>query len=1000
MIKEFENSVTIDEKIKYYSKHTNIDYSFINDWRDCKTLLNDKYFKQMLVDSQYSYNEFSFAVQPLNISLTTIEQEWEKNFKTIINGFTERDIDINYGVSILSIPFIKYFKEKLLSLSETLKGLKVEEAALTATTNFVLEELFNVFGKIFALKLAEFKVNNNFNTVDKNKRLKEVLLKNLSSKSSFIDIYKEYPVATRIATMRTMFAINNFSSLFSRLEKDSSEIKKFLNKNELSLTNISVSQGDSHEQGNSVMILHFENSKLVYKPKNLEISTVIEKFVSWYVDKSELLSLKFPKGIFKEQYTYSEFIQPKACINVDEINNFYLRYGYLVAICYLFNLNDLHMENIIAQGEHPVIIDLETIFQIAPKLENDSVSAMITKKIEAESIKNSCLLPRGISIGLDEKVELSAFNGVEVKLPNQFVTPVNTDTDDFHYEKRDGYFKGGENIPTKDTSKGIVKVDYEKYRLRVLEGFDDFMSFIIKNKDELMKFMNKFEDYQVRALLKGTERYASLLRYSNHPIYNKKMKYRERLFMNSWAYPYFDKKIVKSEVRDLLFNDIPIFYMKTGSRDLIDSHGLVYRNYFEKSGLDVSLEKIKKLDIREINFQKNILLTCLNISDTYFKNKSSIKISKWQDQSFSYVKEAKRIGDYLIDQSLEYKGEVSFINIDCDQDYHWNLLASDESLYSGTSGISIFFLELFRHTKVIKYYEMYKKIMATSVSQAKFHAFESAFQGWLAPIYPLLLEYSYFGTICEKEFLDLTVKKINNIDSQRLSEIFKQTDYINGLSGVVCLFYKINNTYAPLGDILGEVEKLLRNRIDTSVDSSLEQVGVAHGISGIIFGIISQKNFDKRLIDNLLLKEISLEIEDKNSLKWCKGIIGQIHCRLNILKYYDSKIARNQLFSLLTSLKYQLKNLNYGKDDSICHGLSGVIMIVKDILDYDNSDEWREILSLCVSSLFTTSLFNCYRLDNLNDIFSKGLLNGIGGVGLTYLYANGDVKNNILSFEI
>lgn len=75
-------------------------------------------------------------------------------------------------------------------------------------------------------------------------------------------------------------------------------------------------------------------------------------------------------------------------------------------------------------------------------------------------------------------------------------------------------------------------------------------------------------------------------------------------------------------------------------------------------------------------------------------------------------------------------------------------------------------------------------------------------------------------------------------------------------------------------------------------------------------------------------------------------------------------------------------------------------MIVKDILDYDNSDEWREILSLCVSTLFTTSLFNCYRLDNLNDIFPKGLLDGIGGVGLTYLYANGDVKNNILSFEI
>ena len=49
-----------------------------------------------------------------------------------------------------------------------------------------------------------------------------------------------------------------------------------------------------------------------------------------------------------------------------------------------------------------------------------------------------------------------------------------------------------------------------------------------------------------------------MLRYANHPNYNKEMKYRERLFMNMWAYPYNDKRPIISEVNDLLFNDIPI----------------------------------------------------------------------------------------------------------------------------------------------------------------------------------------------------------------------------------------------------------------------------------------------------------------------------------------------------------------------------------------------------------------------------------------------------------
>ena len=36
------------------------------------------------------------------------------------------------------------------------------------------------------------------------------------------------------------------------------------------------------------------------------------------------------------------------------------RYGKLIGIAFLFNVTDLHYENIIAHGEYPVIIDNET----------------------------------------------------------------------------------------------------------------------------------------------------------------------------------------------------------------------------------------------------------------------------------------------------------------------------------------------------------------------------------------------------------------------------------------------------------------------------------------------------------------------------------------------------------------------------------------------------------------------------------------------------------------
>ena len=42
---------------------------------------------------------------------------------------------------------------------------------------------------------------------------------------------------------------------------------------------------------------------------------------------------------------------------------FYIRFGEILALSYILNATDLHMENLIAYGEYPVIIDLETFIQ-------------------------------------------------------------------------------------------------------------------------------------------------------------------------------------------------------------------------------------------------------------------------------------------------------------------------------------------------------------------------------------------------------------------------------------------------------------------------------------------------------------------------------------------------------------------------------------------------------------------------------------------------------------
>jgi lantibiotic modifying enzyme len=45
----------------------------------------------------------------------------------------------------------------------------------------------------------------------------------------------------------------------------------------------------------------------------------------------------------------------------EEIKRYYQRAGQLLCLLYVLGANDCHNENLIACGEHPVLVDLETL---------------------------------------------------------------------------------------------------------------------------------------------------------------------------------------------------------------------------------------------------------------------------------------------------------------------------------------------------------------------------------------------------------------------------------------------------------------------------------------------------------------------------------------------------------------------------------------------------------------------------------------------------------------
>jgi type 2 lantibiotic biosynthesis protein LanM len=994
MNKIIEKARKIDENRISYSDQSNIDYSYLEKWRSVRTLLNDKYFEIMLNETNFTKEEFAYSLQPIDNSDGHEEDVWFDDFINILNEFDYSEINYQAGVQVPILPFNRYLLSHLQEVTHQLSEVVVDQEVIKAFLEAHCLEMFNVMGKIIALRLEEFKQTNSFVSEDKEIRFQEFLRATFYSKESYLKIYEEYPVAARVATIRTMYLKKNFADILQRIEKDCIEIRQFLELDNLNLTEINLSTGDSHEQGKSVSILSFGDKKLVYKPKNLEISIAFEKFIDWYTSNSDLLAIKIPKGIYREHYAFNEFIIPNYCNSELEVENFYLRYGYLNALCYLLSMNDLHLENIIADGEHPVIVDIETIFQIIPNLENKTIYSELIKYLEVDSVSNSCLLPKQINMGIGEKIELSALNGKEVKLSQKYLSPAEVNTDKFHYEKVEGgVFAGGNNIPKFDET---VEIDFQKYSLKILEGFNEFMEFIMENKAECLEKLNIFKGHKIRSLLKGTERYASMIRYANHPNYNREMNSRERLMMNIWAYPYQDKRIIKSEVRDLLYNDIPIFYSMTDSKDIMDSQQNIYPNFYQQSGFEISKNRIADLTEKEIIRQRSILLSSLGITDHYLNQENTERTLNYPIHKIDCIKQAKLIADELIDEAFENNEECSFVSVDCNEKKQWKMIPTNESLYGGLSGISIFFLELYAKTKEERYLAYYRKLIHTAVVQAKNHRIQSAFTGWLSPLYPIVLEYRLLGSVSEKSFLELTLEKIEGLETADIEKI-EGTDYLSGIAGILRLISVIRSTFGLESLSENKIQKfmnVLNQRINLGKDKSIKNIGIAHGVSGLALSLATQKTVDSEYIRSLLSKEVELDIPTANTKKWCWGLPGMIQARLELIKICPTNVDTTQLESLIEQFEKSLTTMR--NDDTLCHGSGSVISTLKMLYDYTHDEKWIELIQLWISNLNMNALFEGYKVPKILETTGKGIFDGISGVGWIYLYTSGSVSNLLL----
>ncbi|MEJ7530171.1 type 2 lanthipeptide synthetase LanM [Staphylococcus hominis] len=988
--KIFKDSKTIEE-VKSFAKAYNIkDDKELKDWFNIRTLLNEKQFKEVLKQFKMSREEFSTALMYSDLIKDSEPVEtWEKLFIEILENFENYTNDTSdFKYSIVN-PFIGYAEEKLNILINKTENITISKTVKEKMLHAIKTELFNISGKVLALDYNYFKSNN---PDIQSSIFQHYIKNNFSSLNQWKEVFNKYPTLAKLITKRLQFLLNFYKEVISRSDKDYLDIKKMLNidTKTLKLKNINLSSGDSHNEGRTVCILEFDVGKIVYKPKNLEINKAIDEFLLWFTNYTNSIDIKFPKGIYKENYSYVEFVGFKELSNDKEIENFYFRYGYLIALTYIFNITDIHLENLIAHGEYPVIVDIETSFQNNLPFQ-ESLLVNLFKITDSNSVKASGLLPQSLLIGEDDdNIDLGALKGKQQKLNKKAIIPVGINTDDFHYEKvGQVYGPSGENIPKNQYNE---EIDFNDYRNIIVEGFCDFIEKIYHNKELVLRKINEMNNCKIRILLKGTEKYFSMIRFSNHPNYNQKMKYRERFLMNIWSYPYADKRPILSEFRDLIYNDIPIFETFMNSTNLLDSKGRIYENYFKESGLKKVENKLMSLNENEILFQKAILYTSLGLADEYLnKNPSKIKVSKtvnFANLTYKY----NYIAEQIQSKMIQYKKNASFINLEMNEKSRWSITPINESLYDGLSGIALMYLFVFIDSRKTEYYDLYKKLMREAIQRSNSKPIYSAFQGYLSPLYNILLEKKYLG----KSYFDKEAKNISEVliaSKDKLNNL-ERIDFISGVSGIISLLISAQKIYGykmfpkKLLNIFIEIVKQKTEKSEFLKE--FQTNGIAHGVSGIVLSLARADSINDSKIIEMLSYEDLIDIPNEDYYKWCNGIVGILHSRIKIVELKPHLSAYINLENIIDKFEKTLNDIP--EEDCMCHGSLGIVNTLKELYNYTKKQKWNDYINLIMSNINNHSSLDNFHIKKIYDIYSLGLFDGLSGVALSQAY----IKNNDL----
>ena len=853
-------------------------------------------------------------------------------------------------------------------------------------------------------------------------------------------LFEDKPVLLRLMASLTRQWIDTSGELIMRLDADLPAFRRDLLEAATSspVTSIDGDLSDRHNFGRTVAIIGLQDgSRIVYKPKDLRVDAAWHALIE-RLNRRAPLELRAVRVLPRQGYGWTEFIDHTSCIDQQGFRRFFRRAGAWLALFHCFVSVDMHQENIIASGEHPVPIDLEMILQAAEAWgDTDTAGDRHAFEAAMEKVIDSVMTVGLLPAYSRHSNRIFSIGGVTSNSAPRITLTWNDINSDA--------MRPAKVAQTDATISNLPHIDGCHARLGdylddFMSGFCDYAKFLAQQRPD--DLLDGFGGLTIRKVVRPTRFYAMQLqrlrdhramddgvRWSAQADFAARLADWEHDFDPAWPL----QRAERAAVVDL---NVPHFVMVSDGHEIRDAAGTSIPTG-ATPGLDRVRARVRSLDDEEIAWQTELIRqsTC-TLGRAGPASKPGTKPTLLVPASGSsgrdvFAAEADAAARTLSEHAVRKGPGAAWIGLDWLGDSELSqLVVLGPDLYNGACGIALF---LAAHAAVANSTSS-KTLAAAAIARLR-ELLRGRNPRRIARLVGLggglglgsiVYSLAVISTLLDDDDVLLDAHAAAELITQDVISADRQLDVLGGSAGAILGLLRL---YRQTGssDVLERATNcgrhlLAEHRVGptgrrswTPPGSDGPLNGMSHGAAGFAYALAALasatgcEEFVSAATECVAFENATFDAQRNNwpdlrgtgaiwRSKWCYGAPGIGLARAAMTKHpaLSGELVRTDVRNALAGVEYVWP----GPTDTLCCGTLGSIEFLWEAGGVLGRNDLREQASQRLLSVVETARSSGdYRWTSGTSRFNLGLFRGIAGVGYTVLRRVEPSLPNVLIWE-